>query len=608
MLRSKSQILWGYLPGSVFRHEDRVYGQVVTVDGDRLTGLNEGVIYDAIATYLEQWAETNRYDLPLPRDGAVREYRIIRPDQVRWELFPLVFECSRTACARVRSFRTAADLARSPRCSSCGGELRQLRFYNAHNCGQISPIRVPKCNAHGYDDVFFENTGSFTTATWRCRGTGCNGGVISRTNMSPCNCGKKEWAGPDGVVRMRAHTLDDSRAYRAHYVDLINIDSSVFQTYQRHPSRSDVAVAHYLGLIQTLKEGMGEADKGRGGKRLSAEEWGDKERNYRLIGLDEAEIATLRANLGPVETGVAAVGNLPSGVLEEVAGRRPFYERAAVYDLTEVPRVTLDHQIRQANAEHNTAKAAALQSAHRLATNLGIDEIAVTWDFPVAKVAFGFTREKHDPNEAAIRGFRRDKQHDGKYPVYALSSRTEALLITLSALDVLAFLASRGEVSTSPQDEAHARRLLLEVFANEDVDPAPAQTIRTLVHTLSHLLLRGLDDGQVGFSESTLAEWLVPETLTFATYANTLKDFTLGSLWTLLNNRALGWLRGVVAQTIHCENDPICYQQEMRACERCAFLTFGCEHFNNDLNRAVVYDYLRYRGVMETPGTERLHA
>jgi hypothetical protein len=42
----------------------------------------------------------------------------------------------------------------------------------------------------------------------------------------------------------------------------------------------------------------------------------------------------------------------------------------------------------------------------------------------------------------------------------------------------------------------------------------------------------------------------VPETLTFAIYANTLKDFTLGSLWTLLNDRSLSWLKTVVDRTV----------------------------------------------------------
>ncbi|MBB4854035.1 hypothetical protein HNP40_001415 [Mycobacteroides chelonae] len=602
MLRSKSQILWGYLPGAVFRHEDRVYGRVVAVHGDKLSDLNEQVVYDAIASYLEQWSDEYRYDLPIPRDSVTRDYRIVRPEHVVWDLFPLVFECSNRMCGRVRSFRSANELAKEPQCG-CGGRLQQLRFYNAHNCGQISAIYVPKCATHGYDDMFFENTGSFRTATWRCRGQGCNGGVVSRTNMSPCNC--DAWPGNDGVVRMRAHTLDDSRAYRAHYVDLINIDSSVFQTYQRHPSRAQIAVAHYFGAISTIQQGMREIDTGRNGVRMSASEWAVKEQRYRAMGLDEAEIATLRASNGPVASGIGALGELAASIQDVVAVRRPFYERAAVFDTTEVPRVTLAQQAELAATTADLERAASLQSAVAYCDALGVHEIAVTWDFPVAKVAFGYTREKHGPNASAIRGFRHRKHHDGKYPVYALSSRTEALLVTLSARQVLSFLHARGEIDSAPADEEAARRELLEIFAYEETRPVPARTVRVLVHTLSHLLLRGLDDGQVGLAESSLAEWLVPETLTFAVYANTLKAFTLGSLWTLLNNRASSWLHSVVARSIHCENDPICYQQEMRACERCVYLTFGCGHFNHDLSREVVYEYLHHRGVFEatTSGT-----
>ncbi len=596
MLRSHSQILYSYLPGAVFRHEERVYGKIVSVDGDRLTGLNEAVIYDEIASYLQRWPDDQRHDLPLPKDLRKNDYRIIRPDLVRWELFPLVFECSRRSCARVRSFRKFEDLANSPNCQRCGGPLQQLRFYNAHNCGQIRPIHVPRCTSHGYDELSFENTGSFLTATWRCHGPGCNGGVVHRTNMSPCNCGS--FPGRDNVVRMRAHTLDDSRAYQAHSIDLVNIDSSVFQTYQKHPARAQIAVAHFLGHVESIKDGMRDVDTGSDGVRMTAQQWAAKEVQYRQMGLDDDEIAVLKRTKGPADSGVAAIAGISPAALEAMGRNRPFYERAAVYDMAEVQRFSLADQLQRARERGDTVQAEAIAAAATLATDMGISELAVTWVFPIAKVAFGYTREKHLPGEAAIRGFRHAKQHDGKYPVFAVNSSTEALLVTLSAKDVLTFLHHRSEISTAPPDDNTARHQLLEIFAAEETQPMPAETIRLLIHTLSHLLLRGLDDGQVGFAEASLAEWLVPETLTFAVYANTLKDFTLGALWTLLNNRALSWLRAVVNRCVRCENDPICYQHSPRSCERCSYLTFGCRTFNDGLDREVLYDYLLWRGVL----------
>lgn len=600
MLRSNSQVLYSYLPGAVFRHEDRVYGRVVAVDGNRLTELNEAVIYEEIATYLDRWPEDQRHDLPLPKDIRIKDYRLLRPQQVRWELFPMVFECSRRSCGRVRSFKDFRDLAKEPACKACKGSLQQLRFYNAHNCGLIKPIHVPKCSAHGYDDLFFDNTGSFLTATWRCRGASCGGGVVSRTNMSPCSC--KAWPGPDNVVRMRAHTLDDTRAYQAHYIDLVNIDSSAFQTYQRHPDRAQIAVAHFLGAIGSIKDGISDADTNAPTERMSAEAWEAKVAMYREIGLGQDEIDILKKTKGPADSGLAAVGTISPAVLETVASRRPFYERAAVFDHAEVPRLSLADQLQRTRDRGDLLQSESLEAATGLATRMGISELAVTWEFPIAKVAFGFTRERHQPGEAAIRGFYRKNQHDSKFPVYAVTASTEALLVTLSAVDVLDYLKHRDETDLAPRQESEARRALLQLFAAEEDRPTPPQTVRTLVHTLSHLLLRGLDDGQVGFAEASLAEWLVPETLTFAVYANNLKAFTLGSLWTLLNNRALSWLNGVVGGSMRCENDPICYQSKPRSCERCAYVTFGCRLFNEGLDRELLVDFLSWRGVLSGSG------
>src|SRR5450432_2845134 len=104
MLRSRSQIMYSYLPGAVFRHEDRVYGRVHSVVGQRLTGLNEQVVFEEVALHLERWSDDDRFDLPLPRDARTREFAIYTPEDVRWELWPLVFECTRRGCERVRSF------------------------------------------------------------------------------------------------------------------------------------------------------------------------------------------------------------------------------------------------------------------------------------------------------------------------------------------------------------------------------------------------------------------------------------------------------------------------------------------------------------------------
>jgi hypothetical protein len=593
MQASKSQILFSYLPGSVFRHEDGAFGQVVAVDGDKLQTLNEEVVYGEIARYIENWAEEHRQDLPMPTEGREKEYRLISPDMVRFELFPLVLECVSRSCGRVRSFRTPDELARSPRCKACRSPLRQLRFYSAHNCGLIKPMYLARCHTHGYEHITFQNTGSFTSATWRCAGSGCNGAVISRTNQSPCGC--KSYPGPDQVVRMRAHPIDDNRAYKAHYIDLVNIDEPLFRDLQRHDQRAAIATGHYLGSVADISSGLQEANRGGGDERMTAEQWEEHETKLRSVGIfSDSDIEKMRKTLGPLEGGLAATAGLDRRILEGVALERPFIERAAVYDPAFVERITLAERYRSALDRGDTFHAEALNEAQLAAEAFGISELAVTWGFPIAKVAFAYTRESTRPNEAMLRGFRNPWHNDGKYPVLGVATETEALLVTLSAADVLGFLRHREETEARAHDEMAARAEILALFAEEEVAPQPCRTIRLLTHTMSHLLLRGIDDGQIGFAESSLAEWQVPTALTFAIYANTLKDFTLGSLWTLLNNRALEWLNTAEERITRCANDPLCYQREEQACERCCYLTFGCREFNNHLDRRVLREFLSY--------------
>jgi hypothetical protein len=147
-----------------------------------------------------------------------------------------------------------------------------------------------------------------------------------------------------------------------------------------------------------------------------------------------------------------------------------------------------------------------------------------------------------------------------------------------------------------PEEERGAKEAVLSVFANRELANQPADAVEVMLHSMAHVLLRALDDGQIGFAEASLAEWLVPETLTFALFANSLKSLTLGSLWTLINHRVPEWLEEASRVVLRCENDPICYQRSPRSCERCLYLTFGCQRFNEHLDRAVLASFWQSAG------------
>lgn len=390
---------------------------------------------------------------------------------------------------------------------------------------------------------------------------------------------------------MHAYTVRDTRTYYPHRISLINLQSRTFNELQSHPARGSIAVASYLGLLGSagsIREGLAEANRGSSAPAMPGQEWDERELQFREMGLLDDQIAEIKRAIGPRAVGLAAVADLDDRIVG-LAASRPIVERAAVFDTTEMQRIALDEARSSLRDRGETAESATISEAIARGFSLGIEEIAVTWSFPIAMAAFGYTRCVNSVGEGVFQGFARTGAYDGKFPIFAVASDTEALLVTLTPSAVLRWLSEASLwAGPSPTEAGDMRRAILKVFANREGNPEPAAAVETLVHTMSHALLRALEDGQVGFAEASLAEWVVPETLTFALYANNLKSYTLGALWTLLNNRTLQWLDKAAGSVLRCENDPLCHQRSPRACERCLYLTFGCPTFNDRLDRKLL--------------------
>jgi hypothetical protein len=589
--RSRTQVLFTYLPEAVFVHESGLIAKTVAIRGEPNTAVNRPVLLGEIDQYLAHWPDDKILGIARPSRVTSGDFQVITPELVRWELWPLKFECARESCGRIVSFRRLEDVPRGSRCAHCRAPLRQLRYYSAHDCGRIQEMYVPKCSqGHEYDHVYFEDTGTFRTAVFRCRA--CNNGIIRRTLQSPCRC-----AGPGGDRQtMRAYTVRDTRTYYPHRISLINLQSTTFNELQSHPSRGAIAVASYLGLLGpggSIRDGLAEANRSTTGITVTVDEWAKRERQMREMGWPEDDIAEVKRAIGPQEGGLTALAGTDRRVID-LGSSRPIVERAALFDTTELHRITLGAAHESMRARGEASAAAAIGEASHRASDLGLEEIAVTWSFPVAMAAFGYTRSVNKLGEGVFQGFARAGAYDGKFPVFAVATDTEALLVTLSAPSALRWLVKESYVlGPAPESVRDAREAVLQIFADRGASPEPAAALETLVHTVSHTLLRALDDGQIGFAEASLAEWVVPETLTFALYANNLKSYTLGALWTLLNNRTLQWLNKAISGVLRCENDPLCHQRSPRACERCLYLTFGCPSFNDHLDRRLLVSFWR---------------
>ena len=157
----------------------------------------------------------------------------------------------------------------------------------------------------------------------------------------------------------------------------------------------------------------------------------------------------------------------------EVGERRRVVERAAIFDADEVSRLSLRNAQESLSQRGESAASAAAATAMERAQALGIDEISVTWSFPIALTAFGYTRTTGRAGDGILQGFStKPDQYEGKYPIVAVATETEAVLISLNPSRVLNWLAANDAADPSTQDP---KLQVLRVFASEGTNPRPAR-------------------------------------------------------------------------------------------------------------------------------------
>lgn len=593
MQRSAAQVMFRFLPGAVFAHEDEFIASVHHVIGETVHDVNRKVLLEELASELDRW-QPDQVGIPSPAQFP-DEFTVIEPKLVSWDVYPLTFECSNPNCGRIRQWYRQDTLvnetagAGSLRCLECKSKMRQLRYLTAHECGVLDPLFTPSCaNCRTKEHVYLEDLGSFRSSTWKCRRCG---GVVQSTRFTPCNCGR--YAKGKAIAYRRSFTARDSRLWYPQSLTIINLSSQTYDNFQQHPQRGAAALASFLGDEKNIATSLTKLDS-PGTERLTQEDWETMETSLRAAGLDEDTIAAVRDQKAPAQHGVLASLNGADDLILEHLSQRTFVERAGLFD---------DHIIDDRTslsalmATSDPVISATAGNSFSKLNEIGLEDISVTQQFPIVLASYGYTRVRRDAGDADLRGYAMRNQYRGKNPIFAVPARTEALIVSMSALSVVSFLDHEGMWdSPLPSDERTAKLALLRVFAEyPEADDGVAGTARRLVHSLSHSLLRALDDGESGFGESSLAEWIVPDALTTVIYVTGYSDFTLGAFDTVLRNRVTPWTERAVREVTTCDNDPLCGQQRPHAaCDRCLHLSFGCKTWNNHLDRKLLRRFWRF--------------
>ncbi len=628
MKRGRSQVIWRYTPGALFRYNESggwCRSQSIAL---RDTGALEGALARTVGAALRRWNAIGPSGFPDPNTQAAK-FVVGEPYGVFYSVWPLVFTCR--MCGRVHFY---SDINRVRQvndrlgCMSCKGreQLRQVPYAYVCECGRIESVYMPK--HEGQHTIELVNKGSFQESFWFCKV--CRR-PLYRTpreglGFRRCECLPKK--GKRGIL------LEDSRMYYSQTVDLVDIEPRTLDQWRDNPRFSDLLIAAVLSIPAYRPSHILDLARWKPSGNVLSPELQAMKQLLMQAGKSEAEADAMvrsAANLAGADPWVAYDAELAELRSElptfEWKDSRQTVEYVFVRDEPSSNAISLEQLAAEATSSGDAATAARYSTETRLALDLGLVNLRILESLPIMLAGIGYTRYFSTPQEAAETdgSLRRNslalrpyEVQDGKIPIYVARNTTEALLFELDPYRLAAFLginadliAPREAAMSTPRLKAwslgQARKLLetgeshfvlhpWELEAGISVDEASALTFG-LLHTLSHVL-KATAHRFVGIDADSIAEYLFPAHGAGLLYASSHVEFTLGGIDSVFRSNLTQWLGSARDYAAQCSFDPVCASLG-GACLACLFTKFGCTYFNRSLSRS----YLLGGSI---PGRERV--
>lgn len=619
MRRGRSQVLWKFMPESVFRYNGSGGWCKTTEITLKNTKPLEGALAEALRTTLKVWDAIDPTGFPDPLIQAGK-YTVGEPHQVWFTVFPLVFTCRN--CGRVQYYSDSTRvLSTNPKltCKNCKGiPLRQVPFAYVHECGRMESVFIP--GKHPGHNIKLVNKGTFQESFWFCET--CN--IPLRRNdrdglgFRPCECGPKK-------VK-RGITLDDSRIYYPQTLSLVDIEPQVLDRWKDNARFSDILLAAAVQSPAYKPEHLLDLAKWKASTgELSPELKATKDILLKG-GMSEVQanaVVSLAAQQSGADPWVAydnALAPLRAGACaRDWRTSRRTIEYVFVRDEPSSAAVSLDQLIIEAQGFGDQTAEQRLSEQKELAAQLGLVNLRIVQSLPILLAAIGYSRVRPAPqpieetdedskakNPIALRPF---AEQSNKLPIYVAENTTEAFFYELDPWRMAAFLSCN--LGLTPPDAAletksallswlidqcaplldkgEAHLVLAEFEKNNgDAVHLPSALVFGIVHTLSHVL-KATAHRYVGIDGDSLAEYLFPGHFAGLLYVSTHVEFTLGGIDSVFRSNLMQWLGSARDYAGRCSFDPVCSDSHGGACLACLYPKFGCMHFNRTLSRAFLF-------------------
>jgi len=300
-----------------------------------------------------------------------------------------------------------------------------------------------------------------------------------------------------------------------------------------------------------------------------------------------AEMASLRQHRQQ-ESKLSSPTGIAAALIQRSGVSRPIWERSGQEMLEAVIPLEYSHT-REILNQTVTPEAG-------VARQVGMSSLSLADDFPILTVTYGYSRAEYAPNQCRLNPFPPEREHGGKFPIYVDKVQADALLLSLNPYRVHDWLERNGYGLSLPAGSnadlalrAHFVELFDDVPLRETLsnDRPEARLVFGLLHTLSHICIRQAAL-LCGLEKTSLAEYVLPRTLTFAVYCNHRGGATIGALTALFEQSLNEWLNNVL-NARRCVYDPVCQDHE-NSCHACTHLPeTSCRFFNLNLGRAFLF-------------------
>jgi hypothetical protein len=499
-----------------------------------------------------------------------------------------------------------------------------MQFVMVCKCGQIQDMYVPDhCGA----GMGFRNPGvGFENAFWYCTANGCNhteGFVPGGTCFNP-SC-----EGED--LQIQPHSA--SKTFYPQTQTLINVQKNL-DTLHTNDTYQTQIVSDYLlhrsgdggptddevmdKAMDLLAEG--EADSNKEARELARERLTVDIQEHR----EETE-RFLNTHLHDDEQ-----VRLSEELFEYLSVVDPEYD-----DGDNIITTTFDDLLNDPTAETHLSDD-RLEEYLDLQDSLDLAEVRLIKNFPVTTVTYGFSRLAPNPDPDA-QGFvaeslsssesdesvetdggvdteeepidetgnalgddsevppRLNLFNAGKWgdtEVYARTTDAEAVMLRLDKDAVLEWLMTNGVIQSSSVEDVD-RWFVSHPgspgrFERIDPDADVTRHSYTLLHTFSHIVIDAIGTLS-GYGRDSLVEHLLPRTMSVIIYKRPDTDFSLGSIFTLFEER-FDKVVEQIEESEYCSFNTVCRKEHNAACEDCLYLSdITCQNVNYNLSRSTYF-------------------